>query len=232
MSKKNIIIVSIIILITGICFTAALYCIFFAPNVKKNDSQFLRIDKNTDFEQLTDSLKANDILKNNQTFIWAAKIMRYDKQVRCGKYQINGGENNREIIRRLRRGQHKPVKFTFNNVRTKEQFAEKLDGIFFFDSNDFYKLLNDSVFLSKYGFDTDNCLAMFIPNTYEIYYDITAEEFFAKMVKLYGNFWQGKRSEEAEEIGLTKIEVSILASIVEEENHRNAEKAIIAGLSQ
>ena len=230
MSKKNIIIVSIIILITGICFTAALYCIFFAPNVKKNDSQFLRIDKNTDFEQLTDSLKANDILKNNQTFIWAAKIMRYDKQVRCGKYQINGGENNREIIRRLRRGQHKPVKFTFNNVRTKEQFAEKLDGIFFFDSNDFYKLLNDSVFLSKYGFDTDNCLAMFIPNTYEIYYDITADEFFAKMVKLYGNFWQGKRSEEAEEIGLTKIEVSILASIVEEENHRNAEKAIIAGL--
>ena len=71
---------------------------------------------------------------------------------------------------------------------------------------------------------------MFIPNTYEIFYDITAEEFFEKMMSMYRNFWQGKRSEEAESIGLTEIEVSILASIVEEENHRNAEKAIIAGL--
>ncbi len=230
MTRKLLIIIAIIITVTGICFAATLSYILFVPNVKENVTDILVINKNTDFKQLTDFIQSKGILKNNRTFIWVAKIMKYDKQVRCGKYQINSGESNREIIRRLRRGQHKPVKFTFNNVRTKEQFAEKLDGIFFFDSNDFYKLLNDSVFLSKYGFNTDNCLAMFIPNTYEIYYDITAEEFFEKMVKLYGNFWQGKRSEEAEEIGLTKIEVSILASIVEEENYRNAEKAIIAGL--
>lgn len=229
MKKKTVIIISAAIFVTMALLAGIGAYIFFAPNTDRTQHTLI-IPKNANFQQVIDSLKKNNIIKDHNSFKLAAQIMKYEKQVKCGKYHLDEGENNHKIIRRLRRGQHTPVKFTFNNIRTKEQLAEKTDGVFFFESADFYKLLNDSVFLSKYGFNSENCLTGFIPNTYEIFYDITAEEFFEKMMNLYDGFWQGSRSQEAEEIGLSKIEVSILASIVEEENHRNAEKAIIAGL--
>lgn len=229
MKKKLVIIFSVAIFVAMALIAGAVAYIFFAPNANKTQLTLI-IPKNTNFEQVTDSLKKNNILKDYRSFEIAARIMKYDVQVKCGKYNIGEGENNRIIIRRLRQGQHKPVKFTFNNVRTKEQLAQKTDNIFFFDSKDFYSLLTDSLFLSKYNLTSDNCLTLFIPNTYEFYYDITAEEFFENMAKEHKKFWNGQRRAAAEAAELTETEVSILASIVEEENHRNAEKAIIAGL--
>ncbi|MCQ2286065.1 MAG: endolytic transglycosylase MltG [Bacteroidales bacterium] len=202
--------------------------IFFAPNAKS--SCILYIPKGASYQQVLDSVQKKNLLRNKVTFQWSSKILKYVNQVKCGKYEINEGENNRQIINRLRKGQHYPVTFTFNNIRTKEQLVEKTQDRFFFDSNDLLTLLNDSIFLTKYGFTLDNCIAGFIPNTYEIFYDISAEEFYDKMNKLYTDFWNEERLTKAEEIGLSPIEVSTLASIVEEENHRNKEKAIIAGL--
>lgn len=203
--------------------------LFFVPNVRTEQEVFV-VPENATFDQVVDSLKKNEVLKCTTSFKISSKILSY-KNIRVGKYAFNRGENNFDIVLKLRRGQHYPVKFTFNNVRTKEQLMAKLSEYYFlFDWQDLYKLLNDTAFLQQYQLTPETSIAVFVPNTYEFYYDITAEKFFDKMYNYYTEFWNDKRNEQAAEIGLTPMQVITLASIVEEENFREAEKAKIAGL--
>lgn len=203
--------------------------ILFAPNVRNEQISFF-IPKNATFPQLMDSLGKYDVLKNQTTFKIASKVMLY-RNVRTGKYVMDKGMSNFDLLMMLRKGQHYPVKFTFNNVRTKEQLMNKLSKYYFlFEWQDLYQLLNDQPFLGKYQLTPETVMAIFIPNTYEFYYDITAVEFFEKMFHYYQEFWNEERMGEAEAIGFTPLEVVTLASIVEEENFREKEKAIIAGL--
>jgi UPF0755 protein len=203
--------------------------IFFFPNAFNEMPQTVRISQNTSYQQLLNSLDEKDILKSEFTFLVASKLMFY-KDVRPGKYVFYPAENNFNMILALRKGQHYPVKFTFNNVRTKEKFVERVGDRFLFSPEDLSALLNDTVFLAKYNLTPENVLAVFIPDSYEFYFDITAEDFFGKMYGYYQKFWNEERKETAETIGLSPIQVVTLASIVEEENHHAEEKSIIAGL--
>ena len=181
------------------------------------------------YEQMKDSLRAKHVLVRERGFDRAARLMRF-KTIRPGHYKIQPNTSNVSLVRLLRRGQHYPVKFAFNNVRTVDQFVDKVGDKFFFAPTELRTLLAYSGFVGKYGFDKQTLPALFIPNSYEIFYDITAEDFVAKMYDFYNQFWTDKRRAQADAIGLTPVEVATLASIVEEENHRPAEKAIIAGL--
>lgn len=108
---------------------------------------------------------------------------------------------------------------------------QKLSNYYFlFEWNDLYNLLNDKDFLKEYDLTPETAIAIFIPDSYEFYYDITAKEFFEKMYGYYQKFWTDERKELAQNIGFSPMEVTTLASIVEEENFRENEKAIIAGL--
>jgi UPF0755 protein len=140
-----------------------------------------------------------------------AHAIKYPQYISRGKYKIEKGENNLNLIKKLYRGQHYPVKFTFNNIRTKEQFVQKTEDKFLFSQKELFQLVNDTSFLKKYGLT---------PQT----------DFFDKMYGYYNSFWNEKRIKSAEEIGLTPVEVITLASIVEEENFREEEKSIIAGV--
>jgi UPF0755 protein len=122
------------------------------------------------------------------------------------------------------------VKFTFNNTRTVDQFVEKVGNKFFFEPEELSALLKDRDYMQQFGLSDTTAVCLFIPNTYEIYYDITAEDFLNRMSEYYRQFWTDNRKNTAEEIGLTPVQVATLASIVEEENMRPSEKAIIAGL--
>lgn len=204
------------------------YYTLFYENVKKES--FIFIKKNSSYQQVLDSLIEKEVLTNTRTFKLAAKIKKYPTHIRHGNYLIKKGEGNLSIIRKLMRGQHYPVKFTFNNIRTKEGFVKKLENKFLFTADEFLALLNDSTFLAGYDLTVDNSVSFLIPNTYEIYYDISATEFFDKMYSYYQAFWSSSRLKLASEIGLSPTEVVTLASIVEEENFRENEKAIIAGL--
>lgn len=178
---------------------------------------------------MMDSLAKYEVLKSERTFRLASKALRF-KTMHTGKYDISNCESNLDLIVLLRTGQHFPVKFTFNNIRTKEQLVARTENKFFFTPDELMKLLNDNEFLKKYNLKDTTALCLFIPNTYELYYDITAENFLDKMYTFYEKFWNDTRMEKAKEIEMSPIEVSVLASIVEEENHRPEEKAIIAGL--
>jgi len=208
---------------------AFLAVIFFFPNTQNKKPQTVYIHQNTSYQQLLNSLDEKEVLKSEFTFSVASKLLLY-KDVRSGKYVFYPFENNFNMILALRKGQHYPVKFTFNNVRTKEKFVERVGDRFLFSPEDLYAVLNDSVFLAKYNLTPENVLAVLVPDSYEFYFDITAEEFFDLMYGYYGNFWNEERIKTAKTIGLSPIQVVTLASIVEEENHHAEEKSIIAGL--
>lgn len=228
MSMRNRTILLIVVILIAVGGTMAYNKILKNNNVAVEKAT-LTVPKNATFDQLLDSLRVHQVLLNENTFKWTCKLRRFQTP-RMGHYEFNKGMSNMDLTTMLRRGQHYGVKFTFNNLRTKEQLVEKVDHRFFFAPEELAALLNDNVFLTNYGFDTATCIAAFIPDSYEFFYDITAEEFFEKIMSYYHKFWNVERRKQAAEIGLNPTEVAVLASIVEEENYKASEKALIAGV--
>ncbi|MDR2972911.1 MAG: endolytic transglycosylase MltG [Bacteroidales bacterium] len=229
MKKLRITIIISVLLIFFVITSAfvARKIIFFTPNTTFST---LIIPKNATFNQVMDSLSKNNIISNIKTFKIASKILKYDKNVMRGRYEINANETNYQVIKRLRTGQHYPVAFTFNNVRTLSDFLQKIAGKFLFSAQELQKLLENADYICSLGFTKETLPALFIPDTYQIYYDIDADEFVEKFQTFYQNFWNEKRLEQAHAISLSPNEVTTLASIVEEENYKEFEKPIIAGV--
>lgn len=228
MKKK---ILRLLLLICGIALVAAAYAAFslFGPNTAIGGEVKVTVPHGATYEQMKDTLRAHNVLRNENSFDRTAQLMRF-KTMRPGRYTIQPNSSNIELVRLLRRGQHYAVRFAFNNVRTIDQFVEKVGNRFFFTPEELAACLGDSAFIGSLGFNKYTLPALFIPNTYDLFYDITAEGFVERMHDFYQKFWTQQRKSQAEAIGLTPVEVATLASIVEEENHRPAEKAIIAGL--
>ena len=117
----------------------------------------------------------------------------------------------------------------FNNIRTKEQFAGRISNQIETDSLSIINLLNNNSFLEKYELNSQNVMVMFIPNTYELYWNTSAEKLFERMNHEYKKFWNEERTDKAAAVGLTTVEISILASIVQSETNKKDEMARIAG---
>ena len=229
MKKKKILIIIIlcVILLAGIA-GCIFFKTFFAENVL-NREHVVVVPPGADFEQVMDTLRKHEVLKSEASFKKTAEVLKY-KTIRIGKYDISACRTNLDLVRLLRRGQHYPVKFTFNNLRTVDQLVERVGHKFFFEPEELSALLHDRNYMQKYGLSDTTAVCLFIPNTYELYYDITAEGFLERMSGYYDQFWNNQRLRFADTIGLTPVQVATLASIVEEENMRPSEKAIIAGL--
>ncbi|MBR4918775.1 MAG: endolytic transglycosylase MltG [Bacteroidales bacterium] len=227
--KKGLIITAAILFFLSLMAVLAAAYVIFMPNTKNKSDVTITIPWGTDYEQLLDTLEAHSILRNEETFDMVAHYMKY-KTIRVGNYTIQPGMSNVKLVRLLRAGQHYPVKFSFNNIRTVDQLANRAGKVFFFKEEELSELLHDNTFLHQYNVNEETCPCLFIPNSYELYYDITPEGFVEKFHQFYRLFWNKQRLQQAQEIGLTPVEVATLASIVEEENHRPQEKAIIAGL--
>jgi UPF0755 protein len=164
------------------------------------------------------------------SFRQASKVFRYGNKIHSGRYELKNGMSNFELIRKLRSGNQTPVRLTFNNIRTKEQLAKRLSGQLMADSVQILNLLNDTAFLSVNNLNPNNSISIFIPDTYEVFWDMDAFEIFERMMKEYKKFWTDERKKKAEAIPLTPTEVSTLASIVEEETNSKAERPKVAGL--
>ena len=191
------------------------YSKFFSPNVNK--TTLLYIPANAEYGDVIDSLENNEILKDIKSFELLAKYKNYSKKIKAGRYEIKEGMSNNTIVNILRSGRQKPVKVTFNNIRTKNELAGKIAKQIEADSLSIVELLNNRTIISEAGFDENTVISMFIPNTYELYWDISAKDFFDRMNTEYKKFWNKKRREKAEKIGLSQIQVSVLASIVQAE---------------
>lgn len=226
-TKIILIVLAAIILIAGIA-CAVFYKTFMSENVQNREVTVV-VPPGANFEQVMDTLRKYEVLKSEETFRKTAEVLKY-KKIKIGKYDLSDCRSNLDLVRLLRRGQHYSVKFTFNNVRTADQFVEKVGNKFFFEPSELRAMLQNRDTMQKYGLNDTTAVCLFIPNTYELYYDITASDFLDKMYDYYQQFWNEQRKATASEIGLTQVQVATLASIVEEENMRPSEKAIIAGL--
>ena len=147
-----------------------------------------------------------------------------------GYYRFESGSSVHQVVRKVSSGNQTPVKLTFNNIRLPEQLAQRISQQLMVDSTSIDSLLRDEVFLATYRMSPETVLAMFIPNPYEVYWTMSGEKLFERMQREYQKFWNEERLSKAKAMGLTPIEVSILASIVEEESNKNFEKPTIAGL--
>ena len=153
------------------------------------------------------------------------------REAKAGYYLFPVEMGNRTLFTRLRHGEQTPVKIQFNyNIRTNEQLAGKLAKQLLTDSASIIARLQDDVFLSKYGMNTETARCLFIPDTYEVYWTMTSEQLFDRMYRDYRRFWNERRRAEADAIGLTPQQVYTLASIVTSETVNKAEYPIIAGL--
>jgi UPF0755 protein len=206
------------------------YQIFFSKNflVGKEDTAIF-IQKDTDFEQLTNQLKAAGYLNDVMSFAFVARYMKYKDRVKAGHFVLRANMSNVEAVRTLR-GTQIPVTLTFNNVRTKADLAGKICKNFQMDSVKFLKLLRDKAIAKKYQLDTTTIMTMFLPNTYEVYWTITEEEVLDRMYKEYQKFWTQERKDKAQKINLSPTQVAVLASIVEAESKANKEQPTIAGV--
>lgn len=232
-SRKQIILTLLAILLVGIAVTGYLgYRMVYKPNVWLNGqpSVAFNIKSGSDWNDVKKLLYANGTIVNRASFEWLAALMKYPGHIKPGHYILKEGMSNKQIISKLRSKQQDPVKLVFNNIRIKEELAGHISEQLEFDSVTFLKLLNDEVYLEKLGFTKDNVISMFIPNTYEFYWDITAEKFMERMHKEYIAFWTDKRKARLKAIGLTELQAITMASIVEKESNMNDEKPDVAGV--
>ena len=207
------------------------YSKIYSPNVAVGKNKYLFIPTGADYLQVTDSLTANNFIIDKESFDWVAQKKKYPQLIKPGRYELKDGMSNNELINMLRIGNQKHIDLTFNNVRTIEQLAGKISSQIEADSVSLVSMLKDKNFIQETGFDKYNILSMFLPDTYKFKWNTSSQEFLTLMQKEYDKFWNEQRLSQAEKIGLSKIEVSVLASIVQAEQAiHNEEKKIIAGL--
>lgn len=228
-SKKLIFFLLFSVLLISFAYYGFQIC--YTPNVlvDKQDREII-IPKGATFKDVQKIFHEADLVQDLISFSFLAKLMDYDENVKAGRYVLRANMTNLEAIRLLRSGQQEPVKITFNNVRLISELSEKITRNLFIKKEEFEAALVQFAMNNRYGFNKDNVLTMFIPNTYEVYYQASAEDVIERMHQEYEKFWNAERKAKAQKAGLTPIEVSILASIVQAESVKKDEAPIIAGL--
>jgi len=222
----------VIIIVAGIK-GIDLYRKAFAPNVfikGKENHAFLYIPTGSDIVQAMEAINKSVIIRNEKSLEWTVGKKNYKAHVYPGRYRIKNRMSNNELINLLRSGKQEPMDVTFNDLRSLEQLATVISKQLEFKPSELLNLLRSDSIHEIYGFNRNTISCMFIPNTYEFYWNTTAGEFIDRMYKEYEKFWNTRRQHKAETMKLSRMEVITLASIVNEETHKDDEKARIAGL--
>jgi UPF0755 protein len=231
MKPSKRLIIFLVFAILGISFVFYGYQILYTPNVLVDkDDRVLVIKPGDDFKSIQKQLHEGDIVQDLISFSFLAKLMQYNDNVKEGRFVLRKNMTNLQAIRTLRSGIQDPVRITFNNVRLISELAEKITKNLTITPAEFEASLIQFAKSNPYGFNKDNVISMFIPNTYEVYINISSAGLVEKMHEEYEKFWSEERKAKAKALGLTQAEVSTLASIVQAESIREDEAPIIASL--
>lgn len=216
-----------------ITFTFYFWQVFKSPNlqVQDDDKTFaLLIPRGATFESVMDTLKTHNVINDETSFRFLAKLMSYPERVKEGRYEIEPRMGNRAALVKLRSGSQDPMTVTFNSMRQKSDLIQRLGSKFAFDPNDLGTLLNDPATCQKYGFDTTTIVCLFLPNTYEFFWTIKPEALLDRMGAEYKKFWTPERQAKAKALGLSQTQVQVLASIVAAETNKRDEQPRVAGV--
>lgn len=190
----------------------------------------ISIPSGASYSQVIDSLESNLTIKYPDILDWMAKKKNFPSGIKPGKYVIKENLSINELVNILRSGRQSPVRITFSNVRTLNQIAGKFGKQLETDSVKIIGFLSDESNYASDGFKKETIISVFIPDTYEFYWNTDAAGIYKRMLKEHKKFWNEQRMAKAEEKGLSPVEVSILASIIDDEVTKKDEKPRIAGV--
>ena len=218
-------------LIIIIALTGFVYRLLFGISViPDKEGSTLYIPSGSTYSQVMDTIKSDLDIKNLELFDWLANKKKYPLSIQPGRYIINKPVSINELVNILRSGRQSPLRITFNNIRTLNQLAGKFGRQLEVDSVQIMDFFDDESNYATDNFKKENIISVFIPDTYEFYWNTDAKGIYQRMLKEYDRFWNVERESKAKEKGLTKIEVSILASIIDDEVTKKDDKPKIAGV--
>ncbi len=233
MRKK--ILICVVLVVGILCVMLAFYA--FSVYTKSNFSTkngkdvSIYISNSTTMDEVLSFIAANTEQKYAGSFERIARYKGLTDEMRLGHYIVEDGMSNRMLYNRLTGGMGSPVKLKFNNVRLVSELILRLDKQLMLDSTELANLLYNEEYLKTLGYNSQTIISMFIPNTYEVYWNISAEDLLSKMKFEHDKFWESKgRIEKARTLGMSPLDVSVLASIVDSETNSYNEKPIVAGL--
>jgi UPF0755 protein len=204
------------------------YKIFYESNTLFNDEYvFIKIPTNSTENQLLDSIKKH--VKDLSKFSKAANYKDYFSNIKAGRYKLENGFNNNQIINSLR-SNNVPIKITYNNIETFDQLIKRISERIEADSLSLSNVFYEKKFLDDLGLDSESVFSLFIPNTYEFFWNTSAIQFRERLLKEFDRFWNDSRIEKSKKVNLNPIEVMTLASIVQKETPKVDERPTIAGV--
>lgn len=219
--------------IIGGFFAFQQYAKIMSPNVPNQlENKTLYIPTNSSFSTVVDSLFKNRQIIDTISFRKVSQMMNYQQnRIKAGKYKITPSWSNRSLISHLRAGNQTPVNLVLTHGWLLEDVAAKAAQFIEADSTQLIQLFQNDKYLKQHGFTSETLMSLFIPNTYEFYWNADAKTFFERMIKEHEKFWNSRnRLSKAKELGFSPMEIYTLASIVEREISKDAEKKRVAGL--
>lgn len=226
--KKILLAIVAIGLVIGSFFVYMVYNAFFSPNTTfSNNEAFVYVPSKASFADVKEMV--TPLLDDIESFEAVAQRKQYATNIKAGKYRIRKGMTNNEIINSLRSG-NIPVKVSFNNQETLGDLAGRIAAQIEADSMSLLTAFKEPAFLKEQGLDEESGILVYIPNSYEFFWNTSAEEFRNRMLKEYDRFWNEKRQKRASAMGLKEYEVMTLASIVHKESAKVDERPRVAGV--
>lgn len=219
-----------IVKVLGIVFlviAAVIYIKYFTSDTKfEKEELYVQVPTGSNYQDVEKIL--SPLVKNMSDFEFIAKRRSYPDNVKPGRFLLKKGMSAFQLVAAMRR--NIPVKLAFNNQERLENLCERLSSQIEPDTTKLLATFRDSTFLQQNGFTKDNVFAMFLPNTYEVYWNISAEKFRNKMLEEYHRFWTKERITKASALDLTPVQVITIASIVHKESVKKSERPTIAGV--
>jgi len=226
--KKILGAIAIIGLAVAAYFAYFIYGAMLSPNTAfNNDVAYIFVPTNAKYTDVREQLEP--LLKDINGFDALAGQKKYTTNIKAGRFVITKGMSNNEIINSIR-SKNLPLKIAFNNQERIEDLAGRVAFQIEADSLSLLKVMKDEAFLNQNGFNNDSALSMYIPNSYEIYWNTSAEGFRDKMLKEYQNFWNGSRNKKRKALNLSINEVMSIAAIVHKETAKVDERPRVAGV--
>ena len=221
-----------ILLVFAAAFGFWAYKTVVSPNVQTAEGQNvdLYIPTGSDYQQLQTILGEAGFIVNEKSFNWVANKKELPANIHPGHYVVKDGMSNNALVNMLRGGLQTPVKVKFNNIRDMNQLAGRIASQIEADSASISAMLHDQQYINQLGFNKYTIPALFLPDTYEFYWNTDAEGFVVRMFQEYNKFWTEERKQQAQSKGLTPIQVSTLASIVNKETNMTDEMPRVAGV--
>jgi len=225
---KRILLSTLLLLII---IAAWLAWVAFGPGTAFSSSRYeLYIHTGSNFEQVINTLEQDNVLTHPTLFKWMAQKMDIPEKLRAGRYEIKKGTPLMQLLRTLHNGSQTPVQMVITKLRTREDFARFAGRQLECDSTAILNFWNDNDSLKKFGLDSNTSMTVVIPNTYTLYWNISASRFFRRMLSESEKFWTPDRKQKAARLGMSEEQVYTLASILEEETNKYDEMPVMASV--